>query len=109
MLKLIIEEKIVGPLSVPHILRSLEDAVHGEPQTIDDVAVKIRHIPGLTCYRGGSHVAVHQLVGSGLGITRLAIVTREDAVKYHCHRCGRDNEIVNQCGCDPGNMPTRPR
>ena len=27
---------------------------------------------------------------------------------YHCNRCGTNNEIVNQCGCDPENMPTRP-
>jgi hypothetical protein len=24
-----------------------------------------------------------------------------------CPKCGRENEIVNQCGCDPNNMPTR--
>lgn len=27
--------------------------------------------------------------------------------QYRCDRCGRDNEFVNQCGCDPHNMPTR--
>lgn len=27
---------------------------------------------------------------------------------YHCHNCGAVNKIVNQCGCDPNNMPTRP-
>lgn len=26
---------------------------------------------------------------------------------YHCSCCGKDNEIVNQCGCDPNNMPTK--
>lgn len=26
---------------------------------------------------------------------------------YHCYTCGADNHIVNQCGCDPQNMPTR--
>ena len=26
---------------------------------------------------------------------------------YSCPRCGRANEIVNQCGCDPDNLPTR--
>ena len=25
-----------------------------------------------------------------------------------CPRCGADNAIVNQCGCDPNNMPTKP-
>jgi hypothetical protein len=25
-----------------------------------------------------------------------------------CPRCGRVGAIVNQCGCDPNNMPTRP-
>ena len=24
-----------------------------------------------------------------------------------CPKCGRENEIVNQCGCDPNNLPTR--
>ena len=28
-------------------------------------------------------------------------------MKYHCHTCGKDNNIVNQCGCDPNNMPTK--
>ena len=27
---------------------------------------------------------------------------------YHCHKCGADNKIVNQCGCDPNNLPTHP-
>jgi hypothetical protein len=27
---------------------------------------------------------------------------------YKCHKCGKENEIVNQCGCDPNNMPTQP-
>ncbi len=27
--------------------------------------------------------------------------------KYRCGTCGALNEIVNQCGCDPRNMPTR--
>jgi hypothetical protein len=26
---------------------------------------------------------------------------------YPCPRCGADNYIVNQCGCDPDNLPTR--
>ena len=26
---------------------------------------------------------------------------------YRCHKCGSLNAIVNQCGCDPNNMPTR--
>lgn len=25
-----------------------------------------------------------------------------------CPTCGADNDIVNQCGCDPDNMPTKP-
>ncbi len=25
-----------------------------------------------------------------------------------CPSCGADNGIVNQCGCDPDNMPTTP-
>jgi hypothetical protein len=28
---------------------------------------------------------------------------------YKCPRCGADNAIVNQCGCDPNNLPTSPR
>lgn len=24
-----------------------------------------------------------------------------------CGKCGRENEIVNQCRCDPNNLPTR--
>lgn len=23
-----------------------------------------------------------------------------------CPKCGQENEIVNQCGCDPNNLPT---
>lgn len=26
---------------------------------------------------------------------------------YKCHTCGKDNEIVNQCGCDLQNLPTK--
>lgn len=26
---------------------------------------------------------------------------------YKCHRCGADNQIVNQCRCDPNNLPTK--
>lgn len=26
---------------------------------------------------------------------------------HQCPRCGRENEIVNQCRCDPNNLPTR--
>lgn len=25
---------------------------------------------------------------------------------YPCDRCGQANQIVNQCGCDPANLPT---
>jgi len=25
-----------------------------------------------------------------------------------CPTCGRNNSIVNECGCDPDNLPTRP-
>lgn len=25
-----------------------------------------------------------------------------------CMSCGAENDIVNQCGCDPNNMPTAP-
>ncbi len=28
-------------------------------------------------------------------------------MKYHCHKCGKDNIVVNQCGCDPNKLPTR--
>ncbi len=24
-----------------------------------------------------------------------------------CGKCGKENEIVNQCGCDPNNLPTK--
>jgi len=27
---------------------------------------------------------------------------------YKCGQCGADNQIVNQCGCDKENMPTKP-
>lgn len=27
---------------------------------------------------------------------------------YPCAACGKNNAFVNQCGCDPGNRPTRP-
>jgi len=26
---------------------------------------------------------------------------------HKCPRCGRLNHIVNQCGCDPANLPTK--
>lgn len=25
---------------------------------------------------------------------------------YRCSQCGKNNNFVNQCGCDPNNMPT---
>lgn len=28
--------------------------------------------------------------------------------QHKCARCGKDNQIVNQCGCDPDNLPTKP-
>ena len=28
---------------------------------------------------------------------------------YKCPYCGSDNAFVNQCGCDPNNMPTKPQ
>lgn len=28
---------------------------------------------------------------------------------HTCSRCQAPNQIVNQCGCDPSNLPTRPR
>ena len=76
MLKLKVEYALTGPLSNPGTLRSLQDAVHEGCETLEDAAFKIRYIPGLACYRGGSHVAVHQNVGGGLGDIRLAIITR---------------------------------
>jgi hypothetical protein len=27
--------------------------------------------------------------------------------RHKCPRCGRLNHIVNQCGCDPANLPTK--
>lgn len=30
----------------------------------------------------------------------------EPVGKHPCPTCGAANEIVNQCGCDPNNMPT---
>ncbi|RLI52784.1 MAG: hypothetical protein DRO87_12650 [Candidatus Thorarchaeota archaeon] len=27
---------------------------------------------------------------------------------YKCSTCGAENKIVNQCCCDPNNLPTRP-
>ncbi len=29
--------------------------------------------------------------------------------RHPCPTCGAANEIVNQCGCDPDNMPTKVR
>ena len=26
---------------------------------------------------------------------------------YKCYICGKENNIVNQCGCDKNNMPTK--
>mgnify|MGYP001324394886 CR=1 FL=1 len=28
---------------------------------------------------------------------------------YKCYKCGAENKIVNQCGCDAQNMPTTPK
>lgn len=27
---------------------------------------------------------------------------------YTCNRCGKANRFVNECGCDPFNLPTHP-
>lgn len=27
---------------------------------------------------------------------------------YKCSTCGAMNQIINECGCDPNNLPTRP-
>jgi len=29
-------------------------------------------------------------------------------MSYQCLICGADNRFVNECGCDPNNMPTVP-
>lgn len=31
----------------------------------------------------------------------------EPVLTYPCPQCDAANEIVNQCGCDPNNMPTK--
>ncbi len=108
-MKLKVEYKLTGPLSRPGVLHELEDAVE-RASSLEEAVCLIRALPDLETYRGGSHVAVHQRVNGALGAMRLAIVTEEKgAMQYHSHTCGKDNEIVNQCGCDPDNMPTRPR
>lgn len=33
---------------------------------------------------------------------------REIALGGKCSTCGKVNQIVNQCRCDPNNLPTRP-
>jgi hypothetical protein len=35
-------------------------------------------------------------------------VTGHQPMVYKCSQCQADNAFVNQCGCDPENMPTRP-
>jgi hypothetical protein len=45
-----------------------------------DAAVGIKTIPGLACYHGGIHVAVHAGLANGyFGPTRLAIITEGEA------------------------------
>ncbi len=29
-------------------------------------------------------------------------------LRYPCPDCGKENAFVNQCRCDPNNLPTRP-
>lgn len=43
-----------------------------------------------------------------LGLVEWAEHTRESDAKpqHKCPTCGRMNFIVNQCGCDPSNLPT---
>jgi len=75
MLKLAIEESLTGPLAHPPTRKALEEMVAGAASLIDAVA-GIKTIPGLACYHGGSHVAVHAGLANGyFGPTRLAIIT----------------------------------
>lgn len=88
MLKMVVEEKLVGPLAHPVTLRKLQDTIEmAENLTLDDVARMINWgIPRLITYKGGSHVAVHERISrrskdesaANIGLTRLAIITEEE-------------------------------
>lgn len=46
----------------------------------------------------------------GLAAVILRLVREQQEKGGHpCPTCGAANDIVNQCGCDPNNMPTRPK
>lgn len=78
MLKLTIEDNLTGPLAHPPTQRALEDLVAASDSMSDAAAGIVKAIPGLACYRGGSHVAVHAGRLNGFfGPTRLAIITEE--------------------------------
>jgi len=75
MLKLTIEEGLTGPLAHPPTRKALEELVDRAASLID-AAEGIKTIPGLACYHGGSHVAVHAGLANGFfGTTRWAIIT----------------------------------
>ena len=107
MLKMVIEEKMIGPLSNPGILRKLETAVE-TARSLDEAVRAIQTIPVFETYRGGSHIAVHQRLCrqvfatrnlANMGSVRLAIITEEvfprageevgiEAVDRHCASLG---------------------
>lgn len=74
MLKLTIEESLTGPLAHPPTRKALEELVSGAASLID-AAMGIKTIPGLACYHGGSHIAVHSGSNGQLSHTRWAIIT----------------------------------
>ncbi len=76
MLKLKIEESVTGPLAHSPTRIALEN-IAAEAATLDECAARIKTIPGLGVYRGGSHVAIHRLSNGRLSHTRWAIVTEE--------------------------------
>lgn len=75
MLSLTVEIGYYGPLAHALTRQTVADAVESS-STLDELAGRLRSIPGLAIYRGGSHVAVHCGRPDGLmSEARWAIVT----------------------------------
>ena len=60
-------------------------------------------------YRDASPNTPDFLNADGSKVCFTTTLSEIQAGVYRCSRCGATNRFVNQCGCDPNNIPTRPR
>ena len=80
-MKITIENDLTGPLSHKPIIRKIEAAIE-RAASLDDAARALRalNIPSIACYKGGSHIAIHEQLRDGhLWPERLALVTEGSA------------------------------